>query len=158
MLEDCYFRVWLLVFLPFFFPLMHAVCIIVSCFCLFKMYWDKNCIPWNAQTWNMCFDILLIPWMSPDGVLCSWLEKLHPSSSQDWRPLFLSCIKTVCFFPACCWTSHNPKFNIHMALICIWFLSVNLTSVRAVHTIHSSVSEFSISFFQWVISHGNLQT
>ena len=52
----------------FFFPLMHAVPIIVSCFCLFKTYWDKNCIPWNAQTWNMCFDILLIPWISPDGV------------------------------------------------------------------------------------------
>ena len=38
------------------------------------------------------------PMNQPRWSVCSWLEKLRLSSSQDWRPLFLSCIKSVCFF------------------------------------------------------------
>ena len=54
----------------FFFPLIHSVPVTVSCFCLFKIYWDKNCTPWNAQRWNRCSDASLIPGISQVGV-CS---------------------------------------------------------------------------------------
>lgn len=39
----------------------------------------------------------------------------------------------------------NPTYTY--ALICIWLVSVNLMSVRAVQKTHSSVSNFSISLF-----------
>ena len=81
----------------------------------------------------------------PRWSIFSSLEKLLPSSFQDWRChslLFLLAVELH--------TILNSTYTY--ALICIWFLSVNLMSVRAIHVIHSSASDFS-SFFFFSVSH-----
>lgn len=92
------------------------------------------------------------PRNQPSWSIFSSLEKLLPSSFQDWR-----CHSFLVLLAVGPHTILNSAYTY--ALICIWFLSVNLMSVRAIHIIHSSASDYSsFFFFQWVISHGNLQT
>ena len=80
------------------------------------------------------------PRNQPSWSIFSSLEKLLPSSFQDWR-----CHSFLVLLAVGPHTILNSAYTY--ALICIWFLSVNLMSVRAIHIIHSSASDYSSFFF-----------
>ena len=142
MLEDCYFRVWLLVFLPFFFFFSTNTCCVHNCELLLLV---QNL--WRQKLHTMkCPEMKQVLWCfassrnQPRWSIFSSLEKLLPSSFQDWR-----CYSLLFLLAVELHTILNSTYTY--ALICIWFLSVNLMSVRAIHVIHSSASDFSSFFF-----------